>query len=113
VTIDADGHIPRDWFRAHVWIPARGAAKLSVNRIGKRRKRLVEQVEDHTLHGPAQWLRQCFYLLPGLTGEADQPISHGLPTPRRAAPAEHRRLVTDAWIGLNPRPSDIPPDSAP
>lgn len=28
ITTDAEGHIPRSWFRAHVWVPAREAAGL-------------------------------------------------------------------------------------
>ena len=28
VTTDGEGHIPRSWFRAHVWVPARTAAGL-------------------------------------------------------------------------------------
>lgn len=30
-TLTTDGHIPRDWFRVHVWIPALTAAKLGVH----------------------------------------------------------------------------------
>ena len=44
-TVDTDGHIPRNWFRNNVWIPARDAAKLN------------QGVTPHSLrHAHASWL---------------------------------------------------------
>jgi integrase len=43
--IDTDGHIPRHWFRNHVWLPAREAAGLS------------DRVTPHSLrNADASWL---------------------------------------------------------
>jgi integrase len=43
--IDTDGHIPRNWFRINVWVPARTAAKLG------------EGVKAHSMrHAHASWL---------------------------------------------------------
>jgi integrase len=45
VTTDPDRHIPRSWFRANVWLPARDAAKLPAG------------VKVHSLrHAHASWL---------------------------------------------------------
>jgi integrase len=44
-TVNTDGHIPRNWFRNNVWLPARAAAKLG------------EGVKPHSLrHAHASWL---------------------------------------------------------
>jgi integrase len=43
--VNTDGHIPRNWFRNNVWLPARAAAKLG------------EGVKPHSLrHAHASWL---------------------------------------------------------
>ena len=42
---DTDGHIPRDWFRTSVWLPALAAAEIQI------------QVRMHDLrHAHASWL---------------------------------------------------------
>jgi len=44
-TVDSDGHIPRGWFREHIWIPALEAANLGIH------------LRVHDLrHGHASWL---------------------------------------------------------
>lgn len=43
--VETDGHIPRDWFREHVWKPALEAAKLDVAVQAK-----------HMRHAHASWL---------------------------------------------------------
>jgi integrase len=44
-TVNTDGHIPRNWFRNNVWLPARAAAKLG------------DGVKPHSLrHSHASWL---------------------------------------------------------
>jgi hypothetical protein len=45
-------------------------------RIGKRRDRLFEQVEDHPVGGVSKWLRQCFNLVPGPVREVKDPVTH-------------------------------------
>jgi integrase len=45
VTTDAEGHIPRSWFRTHVWVPARAAAGLGAG----------VRVQD-LRHAHASWL---------------------------------------------------------
>jgi integrase len=43
--VDTDGHIPRNWFRSNVWIPARDTAKLN------------QRVTPHSMrHAHASWL---------------------------------------------------------
>jgi integrase len=44
-TVDTDGHIPRNWFRNHIWVPALKASKLTI------------KVTPHGLrHAHASWL---------------------------------------------------------
>jgi integrase len=43
--VGTDGHIPRDWFRGHVWKPALKAAKLD-----------VEVQAKHMRHVHSSWL---------------------------------------------------------
>jgi integrase len=45
VTTDSEGHVPRSWFRAHVWVPARAAAGLET----------AVRVQD-LRHAHASWL---------------------------------------------------------
>ena len=40
-------------------------------RLGKRGDWFFEQVEDGAVGGVPQWLRQCFELVPGPVGEAE------------------------------------------
>ena len=43
--VDTDGHIPRNWFRRNVWVPAREAARLN------------DRVTPHSMrHAHASWL---------------------------------------------------------
>jgi hypothetical protein len=45
-------------------------------RLGERGDRFVEQVEDRPVGGVPQRLRQCFELIPGPVGEAENPVTH-------------------------------------
>ena len=44
-------------------------------RLGKRGDRFFEEVEDGPVGGVPKWLRQCFELVPGPVGEAENPIT--------------------------------------
>ncbi len=73
--VDTDGHIPRDWFREHVWQPAVSAAKIEAPVQAK-----------HLRHAHASWL---------LHGGADlQVVKERL---------GHRRIsTTERYLGTLP-----------
>jgi hypothetical protein len=45
-------------------------------RLGQPWDWFVEQVEDGSVGGVPQWLRQCFELVRGPVGEAENPVTH-------------------------------------
>jgi hypothetical protein len=53
-----------------------GQRILFGKRVGKRRDRFLEQVEDRPLNRPPHWLREGLYLLPGVPAKANEPITH-------------------------------------
>jgi integrase len=75
--VATDGHIPRDWFRTQVWIPARDAAKLKV-------KATVRDLR----HAHASWL---------LAGGADlQVVKERLGHARIATTEKYLHTLPDA-----------------
>ena len=69
--IDTDGHIPRRWFREHVWAPALKAADLGI------------RVRVHDLrHAHASWLQMSIVALDASFGGSGE---HAPPAVQRAA----------------------------
>jgi hypothetical protein len=67
-----DGHA----VRRQVELVSSGQRAVFGKRVGKRRDWFFEKVEDRPLNCPSHRLGKGLDLLPGVPGEANEPITH-------------------------------------